>query len=160
MRIARRLYNEALILSFNGTPSIGSMISLLYDDYEILNYLAKNTEEFLNEDFSLFQKKEDENFDIGHFNFNVTDVPEVQEVSRINKYKENKDLGKQTIAENNLIEKRFNEKLKNPSYMYMKQTRMSLPAWSCQQTILNAIQENQVVIISGETGCGKSTQVH
>ncbi|EZA52393.1 Putative ATP-dependent RNA helicase DHX57 [Ooceraea biroi] len=41
----------------------------------------------------------------------------------------------------------------------MMQTRMKLPVWPCHRDILNVIHENQVVIISGETGCGKSTQV-
>ncbi len=30
---------------------------------------------------------------------------------------------------------------------------------SCRQQILDAVSGNQVVLISGETGCGKTTQV-
>ena len=36
--------------------------------------------------------------------------------------------------------------------------RQSLPAWSLQSAIVTAVNENQVTIISGETGSGKSTQ--
>ncbi|KAL4574479.1 hypothetical protein LXL04_021311 [Taraxacum kok-saghyz] len=41
----------------------------------------------------------------------------------------------------------------------MLQLRQSLPAYRERDAILNAISQNQVVIISGETGCGKTTQI-
>ncbi|XP_076923997.1 DExH-box ATP-dependent RNA helicase DExH5, mitochondrial-like isoform X2 [Bidens hawaiensis] len=41
----------------------------------------------------------------------------------------------------------------------MGEFRKSLPAYKEKDAILNAIQQNQVVIISGETGCGKTTQI-
>ncbi|ORY45130.1 P-loop containing nucleoside triphosphate hydrolase protein [Rhizoclosmatium globosum] len=34
-----------------------------------------------------------------------------------------------------------------------------LPAFALRETVLKAVRENRVTIISGETGCGKSTQV-
>jgi HrpA-like RNA helicase len=37
--------------------------------------------------------------------------------------------------------------------------RSKLPAWALKGKISNLIKENQVVVLSGETGCGKSTQV-
>lgn len=37
--------------------------------------------------------------------------------------------------------------------------RMSLPAYKEKDAILSVIANNQVVIISGETGCGKTTQI-
>lgn len=50
-------------------------------------------------------------------------------------------------------------KLSTPSYQHMLTSRMSLPIWNFKDELLNAITDNQVVIICGETGCGKSTQV-
>ncbi|XP_022021050.1 DExH-box ATP-dependent RNA helicase DExH5, mitochondrial isoform X1 [Helianthus annuus] len=41
----------------------------------------------------------------------------------------------------------------------MLEFRRSLPAYKEKDAILNSISKNQVVIISGETGCGKTTQV-
>ncbi|KAI3696242.1 hypothetical protein L1987_79253 [Smallanthus sonchifolius] len=41
----------------------------------------------------------------------------------------------------------------------MGELRKSLPAYKEKDAILNAISQNQVVIISGETGCGKTTQI-
>ncbi|MCJ1404279.1 hypothetical protein MMC11_007504 [Xylographa trunciseda] len=40
----------------------------------------------------------------------------------------------------------------------MLASRQSLPAWSLRETIVKTVDENQVTIISGETGSGKSTQ--
>jgi HrpA-like RNA helicase len=37
--------------------------------------------------------------------------------------------------------------------------RSSLPIWKCRQQIVSLIESNDTVIIIGETGCGKSTQV-
>lgn len=40
----------------------------------------------------------------------------------------------------------------------MLRARENLPAWKLQQVIVDAVNKHQVVIISGETGSGKSTQ--
>ena len=37
--------------------------------------------------------------------------------------------------------------------------RSSLPAWSARVDVVAAVRSQQVVVVSGETGCGKSTQV-
>ncbi|KAF3431950.1 hypothetical protein FNV43_RR26686 [Rhamnella rubrinervis] len=41
----------------------------------------------------------------------------------------------------------------------MLEFRRSLPAYKEKDAVLAAISQNQVVIISGETGCGKTTQI-
>ncbi|XP_077280248.1 putative ATP-dependent RNA helicase DHX57 isoform X2 [Temnothorax americanus] len=61
--------------------------------------------------------------------------------------------------ENHLIKKGFMDKQKDPTYKKMQEVRKKLPVWSRKNEILEAIHKNQVVIISGETGCGKSTQI-
>ncbi|XP_044272686.1 ATP-dependent DNA/RNA helicase DHX36 [Tribolium madens] len=53
----------------------------------------------------------------------------------------------------------FLKKQSNPKYVDMKKKRKKLPAFSMKEEILKVIDENQVVVISGETGCGKTTQV-
>lgn len=45
-----------------------------------------------------------------------------------------------------------------PVQKKMLRSRQSLPAWSKQQAVIDAVQKNQCTIISGETGSGKSTQ--
>ncbi|APA12621.1 hypothetical protein sscle_09g073910 [Sclerotinia sclerotiorum 1980 UF-70] len=51
------------------------------------------------------------------------------------------------------------EKCSSQSYQHMLQSRMQLPMWSFKDEVLGAIDRSQVVIVCGETGCGKSTQV-
>uniref|UniRef100_A0A6P7GXC7 ATP-dependent DNA/RNA helicase DHX36-like isoform X1 n=1 Tax=Diabrotica virgifera virgifera TaxID=50390 RepID=A0A6P7GXC7_DIAVI len=46
-----------------------------------------------------------------------------------------------------------------PSYKIMKVNREKLPAYSMKEQLINMINKNQVVLISGETGCGKTTQI-
>jgi HrpA-like RNA helicase len=48
----------------------------------------------------------------------------------------------------------------NPKeYHNMQQLRIKLPAWSHEAEIVQIVAQNAVTIISGETGCGKSTQI-
>ena len=47
----------------------------------------------------------------------------------------------------------------SPAYITMLNSRMTLPIWNFKSELLTAIEDYQVVIICGETGCGKSTQV-
>ena len=42
----------------------------------------------------------------------------------------------------------------------MVKFRKTLPCYQKRAEILNCVQNNQVVVISGETGCGKTTQVN
>ncbi|KAI8920276.1 P-loop containing nucleoside triphosphate hydrolase protein [Powellomyces hirtus] len=46
-----------------------------------------------------------------------------------------------------------------PAYVKMRMQRESLPAWKYQSQILEAVDGNRVVVVEGETGCGKTTQV-
>ncbi|KAL8188607.1 hypothetical protein R6Q57_029895 [Mikania cordata] len=41
----------------------------------------------------------------------------------------------------------------------MQEIRRSLPAHKQKEALLNAISKNQVIVVSGETGCGKTTQL-
>ncbi|KAF2873611.1 DEAD/DEAH box helicase-like protein [Massariosphaeria phaeospora] len=45
-----------------------------------------------------------------------------------------------------------------PAQQKMMDTRQSLPAWRLRERIVRTVNMSQVVIISGETGSGKSTQ--
>ncbi|KAF3795012.1 DExH-box ATP-dependent RNA helicase [Nymphaea thermarum] len=47
----------------------------------------------------------------------------------------------------------------SPEGQKMLLFRRSLPAYKERDTLLKAIMQNQVIIVSGETGCGKTTQL-
>uniref|UniRef100_T1JES8 RNA helicase n=1 Tax=Strigamia maritima TaxID=126957 RepID=T1JES8_STRMM len=37
--------------------------------------------------------------------------------------------------------------------------RESLPVWKIKDEVINTIEQNQIVLVSGDTGCGKTTQI-
>ncbi|KAM7187023.1 ATP-dependent RNA helicase DHX29 [Rhypophila sp. PSN 637] len=50
-------------------------------------------------------------------------------------------------------------KSSTPRYQQMLVSRMQLPMWHFRQQVVETVDREQVVIVCGETGCGKSTQV-
>lgn len=53
----------------------------------------------------------------------------------------------------------YQEMLLRKKYKQMKEFRDKLPTFKKTEELVDVINNNQVVVISGETGCGKSTQV-
>ncbi|KAB7504711.1 ATP-dependent RNA helicase DHX36, partial [Armadillidium nasatum] len=51
------------------------------------------------------------------------------------------------------------EKENDERYQKMLNFRKRLPCYNKREEVLKLIRENQVVVLSGETGCGKTTQV-
>ncbi|KAL4703549.1 hypothetical protein ACJJTC_010169 [Scirpophaga incertulas] len=60
---------------------------------------------------------------------------------------------------NTVLYEEYNETLQKEQYKRMMIFRETLPTYKKRVELLNLIKNNQVVLISGETGCGKSTQV-
>lgn len=58
-----------------------------------------------------------------------------------------------------VLENEYAERIKSAAYQAMCDSRANLPAWKKQDLIVNLIEKNDVVLITGETGSGKSTQV-
>lgn len=52
----------------------------------------------------------------------------------------------------------WSSKSSSRSYTDMLKSRMTLPIWNFKEELLTAVENNQVVILVGDTGCGKSTQ--
>ncbi|XP_060104599.1 putative ATP-dependent RNA helicase DHX57 isoform X2 [Heteronotia binoei] len=61
--------------------------------------------------------------------------------------------------ENVKICKQFSLKKSSRHYQAMLQERQKLPAWEEKKTILGLLNKNQVLVVSGMTGCGKTTQI-
>ncbi|XP_049811286.1 dosage compensation regulator isoform X1 [Schistocerca nitens] len=58
------------------------------------------------------------------------------------------------------LQKSFRERMQNDTALQnMVKERNTLPVASCKSQIMEAINEHPVVIIRGNTGCGKTTQV-
>lgn len=63
------------------------------------------------------------------------------------------------VKENIRLKAEFAKQQKLKAYLEMEAVRKELPAFNQRQQVINAIEQNQVTVISGATGCGKSTQV-
>ncbi|KAM9007192.1 ATP-dependent DNA/RNA helicase DHX36 isoform 2-T2 [Ara ararauna] len=71
------------------------------------------------------------------------------------------------LFENNEQDTNLDEQLKedlrkkksDPRYIEMQRFREKLPSYGMRQELVNLINNNRVTVISGETGCGKTTQV-
>ncbi|KAH9602084.1 hypothetical protein KSS87_013738 [Heliosperma pusillum] len=57
------------------------------------------------------------------------------------------------------LQKRQQDWQNSPEGQKMIEFRRSLPAHKERDALLKAVSENQVVVVSGETGCGKTTQL-
>lgn len=63
------------------------------------------------------------------------------------------------LLENGKLCKEFSRKQSSRRYSSMLEQRKNLPAWQEKEHILDALDQCQVLVISGMTGCGKTTQV-
>lgn len=57
------------------------------------------------------------------------------------------------------LQQLWQRKVATPAYQRMLLGRMNLPMFQFKASALDTIQRNQVTILCGETGCGKSTQL-
>ncbi|KAL1506304.1 hypothetical protein ABEB36_005693 [Hypothenemus hampei] len=150
LHICKRLYQEAQTLAADGIPSVYSVTELLKSEEEIKEHL-KTEIEFLDPREKLFSR-------------NVVEVKRKVLPKYYLKGETNRDNKRQLTAdeilkEDQRIVNEFQQKILNPKYQKMITSRKKLPAWNFRKDILNSIQQSQVAVVSGETGCGKSTQV-
>ncbi|GLH09540.1 Dosage compensation regulator [Gryllus bimaculatus] len=157
LRLARRLQQEAMNCSQSEQPCVYTVTQILLEKQEEMLEILKVwrgdfplPEEKLFPDVkgkknSLNGMQVDSNF--GHN-------------SRGQRAGKSQQNMKEVMRENSrIIQKFFEMQDSCPKYQKMVEARAKLPAWAKCEDILSAIDESQVVVISGETGCGKSTQV-
>ncbi|KZF21446.1 P-loop containing nucleoside triphosphate hydrolase protein [Xylona heveae TC161] len=65
----------------------------------------------------------------------------------------------QSNLDSELLKGLWNQKSSNPAYQVMLKGRSQLPMWNFRDQLLTTADQQQVIIVCGETGCGKSTQV-
>ncbi|KAG0064792.1 hypothetical protein BGZ89_008846 [Linnemannia elongata] len=57
------------------------------------------------------------------------------------------------------LQENWQQRLKRPSHIKLFEKRKDLPIFQFRDQLLTLLTNHQVLIVSGETGCGKSTQV-
>ncbi|KAM8954331.1 ATP-dependent DNA/RNA helicase DHX36 [Pelodytes ibericus] len=83
---------------------------------------------------------------------NVKKIPEQDSQFALQENEANNDLDRQLKDE-------LRKKRTDCRYVEMQKFREKLPSYSMKEEIMKVINSNQVTVISGETGCGKTTQV-
>ncbi|KAJ1457686.1 P-loop containing nucleoside triphosphate hydrolase protein [Pelagophyceae sp. CCMP2097] len=73
--------------------------------------------------------------------------------------KQDKDFEASEHRENERLYRELEEKQSDEKYLSMMRQRSKLPAYEMRETVVGAISASRVVVISGDTGCGKTTQV-
>ena len=66
---------------------------------------------------------------------------------------------KPPLLDNQQLYDEFQAKWDDTGFTSLLDSRKSLPVYTHKKALLDLIKENQVVIVRGETGCGKTTQV-
>ncbi|XP_041981256.1 putative ATP-dependent RNA helicase DHX57 [Aricia agestis] len=151
LKITAKLFDEARTLAQDGIPSIYSLVELLNNEEELLNFVKFDTRTFPEASDALFPQLVENNT-----------IEELKPTHYNRKQPQNGRANvnfKEILRENKEIARRWVEKPDNDRYNRMMNSRKKLPAWNKRQEILQAMQKSQVIVISGETGCGKSTQV-
>ena len=150
LKITTRLMHEAKSLAQDSAPSIFALINLLQDDYEVQSVVDGPESSF---SFAA-------DLVPSHVIANESRDPSEALFAGLNiRDSTQKDSKKQRA-----IDKKLNQRiLKNfkpiSEDSKMIKIRKELPSWKMQSKILKAVENAQVVVISGMTGCGKSTQV-
>ena len=57
------------------------------------------------------------------------------------------------------MQRKEEQKKRESGWQRMQAVRERLPAWKQASDIVSAVRSHSVTVISGETGCGKTTQV-
>lgn len=160
LRINQKLINLSRELACDGVPSVYSLIECLQTNDEILSYLSKNVNfRYPNPEQSIFDY---DPYEDGCYSDEETEknLPTHYKQGKINKFDKRNLSDQQILQENLQIIKKFQNKLQNDSYFkQMLKVRQELPAFAKRKEILEAVHGNQIIIICGETGCGKSTQI-
>ncbi|XP_064538961.1 putative ATP-dependent RNA helicase DHX57 [Drosophila montana] len=161
LRFARHLYREARQICRDGTPCVYSVCELLQTDEGLVGSL--DTARFPSPKRSLFFDEPTNGADL---DANLEGAAAAARPSHYERGQTARNDGgahqrnaTELARENRRLLQLFNERRRDERYHKLIEARRKLPAFAEMERILALIDSNQVVVISGETGCGKSTQV-
>ncbi|OPL33377.1 hypothetical protein AM593_04156, partial [Mytilus galloprovincialis] len=100
----------------------------------------------------------------------VTEVPDLDQMFKLTQQEQdlileewNEDMDTSEEDEISLDDQKMikdlNDKSKNSRYLRMMEFRKKLPSYDMREEVVSVVNSSQVTVISGETGCGKTTQV-
>ncbi|XP_017146133.1 putative ATP-dependent RNA helicase DHX57 [Drosophila miranda] len=158
LRYARHLYREAREICRDGIPCVYSICDLLQSSEDLAGRL--DTARFPSPKRSLFYNEPEtgEAMDngVGEQTVKPSHYARGQTSRNEGAYQRNTEA---QARENRRLLQQFVERRKDERYQKVIEGRRQLPAFAEIERILALIESSPVVVISGETGCGKSTQV-
>ncbi|XP_055843477.1 putative ATP-dependent RNA helicase DHX57 [Episyrphus balteatus] len=156
LKISRKLYEEAKAITSDGIPCVYTISEMLLDE-NISQSIKDDHKPFPNPEKSLFAtENEVENETLRGPS---KPLPTHYEKGQTGKSDGSNYSAQQVLREDKELISKFIEKQTNDKYKKMLTARKNLPAFAKMTDILTEIASSQVLVISGETGCGKSTQV-
>uniref|UniRef100_A0A1Q3F577 RNA helicase n=1 Tax=Culex tarsalis TaxID=7177 RepID=A0A1Q3F577_CULTA len=155
LRVARCLVQESIKITQDGMPCVYSTAELLQNDEEIARFVELDRYQFPDPRRSLFYEPEVDAMN----NVRIEDLPSHNQMGATKRSTGPKVNKEQLRREDLNIIKKFLDKQNNATYKEMLRGRKQLPAWSKMSEIIHALEMHSILVISGETGCGKSTQV-
>ncbi|CAB0005176.1 unnamed protein product [Nesidiocoris tenuis] len=155
LKVTRRLIEEAVKYAGQEQCCVFALVELLKNSHEeIIAEVKAQRPPFYDPDKSLVAEEADNG---GENSGNANDD---------HLYTEGKSTKKQLIINDASISRidsqlvdDFKRKPQSRHYQDMLKFRRDLPAYNKMKEIVDIVRSNQVTVISGETGCGKSTQI-
>lgn len=136
LKITLRLIDEAKILAQDGIPCVYSLVELLNNEEEILNFIQFDTRTFPDTTDALFPQ-------LIENSGSKKNLPSHYKKGGNRDNRANINF-EEIFRENKEIAKRFAEKRDNDRYNRMMSGRKKLPAWKKRNEILNTIKKSQV----------------
>jgi len=155
LNMSKKLAKEANQHAADETPSIFALVSTL-ENRQTVDQAVKEEPIALCYNADYVPKELQESASEGQFNaHNGRRSAKGRKASAAVERRKRLDSEK-VRKDDERLRKRFQERREDGKMM---ETRRSLPAWKEKTKILATVAENQVTIVAGDTGCGKSTQV-
>ncbi|XP_010006818.1 PREDICTED: putative ATP-dependent RNA helicase DHX57 [Chaetura pelagica] len=187
LHIAELLFGKALAAAESNEPVVYTLVTCLEDESEIRE-LLKNTHHKYSvppvsllatpsvklqtksassssqvSEASIVSEPQEEEEEAGEEEEDEPEQVVVENESYVNfrkKLSKKYDVqAKSLYNENVKICTRFRLKKSSRHFQSMLYERQKLPAWQERETILDLLRSHQVLVVSGMTGCGKTTQI-
>uniref|UniRef100_H3DMF3 Putative ATP-dependent RNA helicase DHX57 n=1 Tax=Tetraodon nigroviridis TaxID=99883 RepID=H3DMF3_TETNG len=183
--VSERLFSEAVAAARSSEPVVYTLITLCEDEAAMRQLLAAGHHKYstppppplaaarlpppamaksksARSGASEERRAETEELDERDEEDEDEDVP-VENESYVNLRK--KTVQKHHLKTDNVLQesgklcREFQRKQPSRRFASMLEQRRKLPAWQERENILGALEQSQVLVVSGMTGCGKTTQI-
>uniref|UniRef100_A0A8D0AIG6 Putative ATP-dependent RNA helicase DHX57 n=1 Tax=Sander lucioperca TaxID=283035 RepID=A0A8D0AIG6_SANLU len=176
--LTERLFGEALAAAKSSEPVVYTLITLCEDESTVKELLAVSHHKYSTpppvvSTIIIY-------FEIPPLIFVVKETEEAEELDEREDDDENESVPVETesyvslrkkmvtkhnlkidnlLKENGKLCREFKNKQSSGRFRSMLEQRRKLPAWQERENILDLLDQCQVLVVSGMTGCGKTTQI-